>query len=172
MDSEDMRRQMDIKVRPLTRQYQKDVIDIFNYYIENSFAAYPENRVPYDFFEILLRMCDGYPAIIAEDENGNILGFGMLRAYNPLPTFSQTAEISYFLKAGLTGKGIGKTIFDSLVQEGRKKGITSILANISSLNEGSLNFHKKNGFTECGRFKNICKKNGKQFDIIYTQKIL
>ncbi|MEW6616706.1 MAG: hypothetical protein AB1401_14730 [Thermodesulfobacteriota bacterium] len=35
-----------------------------------------------------------------------------------------------------------------------------------------MNFHKKNGFIECGRFKNICKKKNKIFDVVYMQKML
>ncbi len=163
---------MNVKLEPITIEHQKEIMDIFNYYIENSFATYPENKLPYAFFEKFLQMCAGYPAVVAKDENKNVLGFGMLRAYNPFPTFSQTAEITYFLKPELTGKGIGKIMLDFLLQEGKKKGITSILASISSLNEGSITFHKKNGFIECGRFKKVCKKKNKIFDIVYMQKML
>jgi L-amino acid N-acyltransferase YncA len=113
-----------------------------------------------------------YPAIVAQDEKGDIFGFGMLRAYNPLPTFSQTAEVTYFIRPEFTGKGIGKIMLDHLVREGKKKGLTSILASISSLNEGSINFHIKNGFVECGRFKNICHKKDQIFDVVYMQKML
>jgi L-amino acid N-acyltransferase YncA len=152
---------MNITLEPITKDKQKEIMDIFNYYVENSFAAYPENKLPYEIFDMFLKMCEGYPAVTANDEEGNVLGFGMLRAYNPLPTFSHAAEIGYFVKPELTGKGIGSIMFDYLVKEGKKNGITSLLASISSLNEGSINFHKKNGFTECGRFKNVCRKRGK-----------
>jgi len=163
---------MQIRIKPLTRNNQTEVVDIFNYYIENTFAAYPENKLPYKFFDNLLKMCKGYPAYTAEDEKGNILGFGMLRAYNPFSTFSQTAEITYFIKPECTGRGIGKMMLDYLINKAKEKGITSILASISSLNEGSINFHKKNGFVECGRFREIGKKKGKTFDVIYMQKML
>jgi L-amino acid N-acyltransferase YncA len=163
---------MNIKLEPLTEKHQKEVMDIFNHYVENSYAAYPEDKLPYEFFEKFLQMCTGYPAIVAQDENRNILGFGMLRAYNPLPTFSQTAEITYFVKPESTGKGTGKIMLDYLVQEGKKKGLTSILASISSLNERSINFHRKNGFVECGRFNNMGKKKHNIFDVVYMQRTL
>jgi phosphinothricin acetyltransferase len=117
-------------------------------------------------------MCEGYPALTVKDEQGYILGFGMLRAYNPFPTFSHTAEITYFIKPEYTGRGIGKRILDYLLDKARQKGITSVIASISSLNEGSIDFHKKNGFVECGRLKEIGKKRGKTFDVVYMQKIL
>jgi L-amino acid N-acyltransferase YncA len=163
---------MNVKIAPLTKDGQKEIIDIFNYYVENSFAAYPEQKLPYECYYHFLEMCEGYPAITAEDEQGNILGFGMLRAYNPFPTFSKTAEITYFIKPEYTGKGIGKRLLDRLLAEAKEKGITSIIASISSLNEGSINFHKKNGFVVCGRLRGIGNKRGKIFDIVYMQKML
>jgi len=51
-------------------------------------------------------------------------------------------------------------------------GITTILASISSLNEGSLAFHQKNGFRECGRFRDIGVKKGRSFDGIWMQRVL
>jgi phosphinothricin acetyltransferase len=46
---------------PLSSNDREEVIDIFNYYVENSFAAYPERRVHYEFFDILLQFTVGYP---------------------------------------------------------------------------------------------------------------
>jgi len=43
---------------------------------------------------------------------------------------------------------------------------------ISKVSNANLSFHIKNGFKECGRFQNICQKNGKDFDVIWMQKIL
>jgi L-amino acid N-acyltransferase YncA len=83
-------RKIKMRIVPLTKSNQTEVMDIFNYYIENSFAAYPENKLPYEFFETFLRICEGYPSLIAEDDKGNVLGFGMLRAFNPFSAFSQT----------------------------------------------------------------------------------
>ncbi|MDH5203349.1 MAG: GNAT family N-acetyltransferase [Nitrospirota bacterium] len=163
---------MNFNLAPITLDDREQIIDIFNHYVENSFAAYPEQKVPYEFFDLLLNMCQGYPTTTVKDKEGRVIGFGMLRPYSPISTFSQTAEITYFLKHGFTGKGIGKTILEYLIAKGKEKGITSILASISSLNDGSINFHVKNGFTECGRFKGIGRKKGKTFDVVYFQRIL
>lgn len=163
---------INLEIAPFTNDSQKEIIDIFNYYVENSFAAYPEQKVPYEYFDQFLKMCEGYPALAVKDDQGNIIGFGMLRAYNPFPTFSQAAEITYFIKPGYTGRGIGKRILDELLAKAREKGITSIIASISSLNEGSINFHKKNGFAECGRLRKVGNKRGKTFDVVYMQKML
>ena len=130
--------------------------------------------MPYEFIDYLLQMTQGYPAITVRDpDKGDmVVGFGFMRAHHPLETFRRTAEITYFIMPKYTRKGIGKSIIEHFVQESTKFGIDSLLANISSLNEQSLNFHQKMGFQECGRFRRVGKKFGRDFDVIWMQKLL
>jgi phosphinothricin acetyltransferase len=57
-----------------------------------------------------------------------------------------------------------------LTSEARRMGVTTLLAEVSSLNEISLNFHKKNGFRECGRLAGVGRKKGQVFDVVWLQK--
>ncbi len=157
---------------PISNEDRKAIIDIFNYYVENSFAAYPETKFAYEAFDMFLQMSQGYPTATVKDTHGKVIGFGLLRSHNPMPAFSTTAEITYFIRPEHTGKGIGTKLLKYLEQEGTKKGLTNILANISSLNPGSINFHKQNGFVECGRFKSVGRKRGRTFDTVWMQKRL
>jgi len=157
----------------MTKEYSKEVMDIFNYYIENSFAAYPESKLTYEFYNKFLETTKGYPAFIIKNKNdGKIVGFCFLRAYNPFPVFKETAEITYFLEKNEIGKGIGKEALNKLERKAKKIGIKKLLANISSENITSIEFHKKNGFKECGRFHSIGKKKDKHFDIVWMEKTL
>ena len=157
---------------PMAAEHRRPVVDVFNYYVENSFAAYPEERVSYEFFDVLLENSEEYPRVVAKDEAGNIFGFGMLRRHNPIPTFAGTAEASYFIKPDHTGKGLGSHMLELLLAEAKRKGLVCVLASISSLNEGSIRFHEKHGFVECGRFRGIGKKKGQVFDVVWVQKML
>ncbi len=163
---------MDYSISPMSTEDREPIMDIFNHYVENSFAAYPETKLPYQAFDMLLHMSQGYPTGSMKDAKGRIVGFGMLRAHNPMPVFSQTAEVAYFIEPDHTGKGLGTMLLAFLEKGARKKGITNILASISSLNPKSIEFHKKNGFTECGRFRKVGTKNGCDFDTVWMQKTL
>ena len=88
---------MNLRFDPMTQEYSKVVMDIFNYYVTHSFAAYPESPVPYEFFNRFFEMTKGYPAfVIKNNETGNVVGFCFLHAYHPFPVFRETAEITYF----------------------------------------------------------------------------
>lgn len=160
---------MKITFEQMSTEHNKDIIDIFNYYIENSYSAYPDSVLPYDFYDNFLAMTKDYPAFSIKNEE-KIVGFCFLRPYNPFPTFKECAEITYFIDKDFTGKGIGKIALGKLEAEARHKGIKTILASIASENHQSIAFHQKNGFKECGRFVKIIQKQGKQFDIIWMQK--
>ncbi len=159
-------------IRPIADEDREAVIDIFNHYVEHSFAAFPESRLPYQAFDMFRQMAHGYPSGAIADQNGVVVGFGMLRAHNPMPVFSGTAEWTCFIDRRHTGAGLGKTMLAFLESGGRQMGITNILAHISSLNEASIGFHLKHGFTECGRFENVGKKNGRLFSSVWMQKTL
>lgn len=162
---------MEFVFEQMSIEHSKDIIDIYNYYIDNSFSAYPDRILPYEFFNKFLEMTKGYPAFTIKMKD-KIVGFCFLRAYNPLPTFKECAEVTYFIEKDYTGKGIGKIALEKLEIEARQKGIKTILANIASENHQSITFHKQNGFKECGRFEKIIKKKEKQFDIIWMQKMI
>lgn len=152
-------------------KHRNEVMRIFNYYIENSFAAYPENSVPVEYFDHMFEKIKGYPAYaIVNDATKRVIGFCNLKPYNPITTFNETAEITYFIDPQEVGKGVGKQALNLLEANGREMGIRQILASISSLNKQSLVFHMKNGFEECGRFTNVIKKNHTCFDIVWMQK--
>jgi phosphinothricin acetyltransferase len=164
---------MNVVFEPLTEKHGADVMKIFNYYIDNGFAAYPDVKLPDQFFPKFLELTKGYPSyVMIRSELKKVIGFCFLRPYNPFSTFKRTAEITYFIEPEETGKGLGKLALDKLESEARKMGIKNILADISSLNKHSLTFHIKNGFTECGRLTNIGEKKGIPFDVIWMQKDL
>lgn len=113
--------------------------------------------------------CKGYPAFVIKSDN-DIVGFCLLKSYNSFSTFNHTAEISYFIDEKHSGKGLGKMALDKLTDIARKQGITTILASVSSKNAHSLSFHRKNGFNKCGRFRQIGRKFGETFDVIWFSK--
>ena len=146
-------------------------IEIFNYYITNTMSAYPENPVSDEFFHFFVDSSEGYPAYSIYDES-RLIGFGLLRKYNFMSSFNKVAEITCFIHPEYTRQGIGGLLLRRLTSEGKMMGLNSILASVSSKNEGSIRFHKKHEFIERGRFIGVGSKNGVEFDVVWLQKML
>ena len=145
------------------------ILQIFNYYVKNGFAAYPEEDVSIEFFNKIKQSAILF--YILEIKN-NIRGFAFLRNYLPYHNFQHTAILSYFILPDYTDKGYGTILLNKLLDDAREKGINDFIVNLSSLNKKSLTFHKKHGFKECGRFKKISQKFNKYFDIVWMRKTL
>ena len=60
------------------------VIRIFNYYVQHSFGACPEDPMPVTFFA--LRREEAYAFPVVEHEKG-VIGFGILKPFFPFSTF-------------------------------------------------------------------------------------
>ena len=121
---------MDIQLAPLTPADGRAVVDLFNYYVAHSFAAFPEDPVPYAFFDRLLEAARNLPTVAARAPDGRLLGFALLRPHSPWPTSSHVAEITYFIAPDSTGQGLGSRMLADLETRGRALGIRTILAAI------------------------------------------
>jgi L-amino acid N-acyltransferase YncA len=162
----------DHSASPLTENDRTDVIDLFNYYVTTGFAAYPEQPVPYKYFDSMLKKAQEYPSIVIRDRKGTLAGFGFLQPHYNLDTFSHSAEVTIYFRPQDTNKGLGSQILQFLEAEGKKKGISCLLVSISSKNEGGIRHVQKHGYVQCGRFRDIGKKNGILFDTVWMEKII
>jgi phosphinothricin acetyltransferase len=163
---------MDCVFEKMTMEHALDVMEIYNWYIANSFSAYPEKPLPENFFMNFLEIGKKFPCFVVKPEGGAVAGFCLLRPYNPFPVFRNTAEVSYFFHRDYTGKGLGRIALERLESEARAMGVKTLLADISTENQGSMGFHAKHGFTECGRFENVGEKFGRPFGVVWMRKDL
>ena len=162
---------LEVTIEKMTECHKKDVINILNYYIENSTAAYREDAVDYSAFHNMTEDCiDDSKYVI---KNGNdVIGFSLLEYFMPIRTFRETAEVTYFINKEYIGKGIGKKALEILEDDAREKGIKTLVANITSDNVDSIRFHERNGFVKYGELEIAGIKFNKHFGITYMKKCI
>lgn len=163
---------MDYTIRPATPADAPAIVDIFNRFVTESYAAYPSDPVDERFYHRLAAAAGDLPFVVAVDDEQTVVGFAQLRLIHPADTLRHAAEVSYFLAPEHTGKGLGAKLLTFLEARAAEHDITILLASVSSENDLSLNFHRKHGFAECGRFRRVGQKFGKEFDIVWLQKFL
>lgn len=163
---------MDFIFEKLEKKHQKEVSDILNYYIENTTAAYRTETVSEEFALNFLEGSDIYCSFIIKTIENKVIGFCTLEPHISLSTFSEVAEVMYFVHDEYTGYGAGSLALNKIEEEAKKRGIKKLLADISTENVGSINFHLKNGFVEYGRLCNVGNKLGRTFGIAYFVKNL
>jgi L-amino acid N-acyltransferase len=162
---------MSYAIRPGTPEDGPAVLEVFNHFVEHSFAAYPRHPLPPGAMNEWIARTRQNKAHVVECD-GRIVGFAMLKWVYPLDTFNRAGDVGYFLLPEHTGHGLGSRLLELLETDARELGITTLLASISSRNEQSLAFHESRGFRTVGRWERVGEKLGEVFDIVWMQKDL
>ena len=126
---------MNCTFEKLNPEHRDAVIEIFNYYVKETTAAFREKAVEKEHFSKILEVTRTYPGYAIRDEANKVIGYCLLKPHLALSTFSEVAELLYFIDREYTGKGIGSSALKKLEAEARKMGIKKLLASISSENE-------------------------------------
>ena len=114
----------------------------------------------------------GAHVVLVAEVNEEIVGFGALSRYMKRPAYSTTVENSVYVRPANQGQGIGEAILDTLVDRAAEHGFHTIIARIGSESEGSIALHRKAGFEEIGREREIGRKFGRWLDVVIMQRFL
>jgi L-amino acid N-acyltransferase YncA len=156
----------------MSETHRQAVIDIFNYFITASHAAFLVEPVDYLFFDHFLKLAHGYPALVVQAGPSQVVGFGFLRPHYIADSAPKAAQVTYFILPDHTRQGLGTAMLEFFVGEAKKMGLDALFAQVSSRNHESLAFHLQHGFREYTRFLKVGQKFGEDIDAVWLQKQL
>lgn len=147
----------------------KEIVDIYNYYIENTAITF--DRTPFtidDFKQKIASIYKKYPFIIFK-ENNEILGFAYGSSWRAKPSYKHTAESTIYLKKGVLGKGIGTKLYTELLQQLKKQKFHTIIGGLTLPNDASIMLHEKLGFKKVAQFNEVGRKFDQWHDVAFWQ---
>lgn len=156
-------------IRAIKNSDYKTVMDIYNYYVKNSYYTFSNQMMSGDDSKTLVK----YGVKIAGaviSINNKIVGFGIAYPFRSEETFNSAIKLTYFLAPACVNMGLGIKLYTNLYNKLKMKGYKNMIVNISSLNKPSIKFHKKLGFKKCGMFREIGLLNKQNISIIWMQK--
>ena len=110
------------------------------------------------------------PVIVAENET-KVIGWASLSKWSDRRAYSDTAEISVYVKDGYRGQGAGRQLIERIVQAGEEAGLHTIISKIVAGNDESIHLHEIFGFEHIGVMKEVGIKFGRLLDVVLMQKI-
>ena len=162
-----------VTLAPIAPEEIAACTELYNYYIENTCITLEEEPVtPEEFGARVARIMKDYPYIVARNGAGKPIGFAYLDVFNPRSAYRCTADLSIYVDRACRGSGVGQKLYAEIERLGRERGIENLISIITSDNEGSLRFHRKNGLTEIGVMPAVAFKFGKYLDVSFFQKHL
>ena len=160
---------LNITIRSARPSDLQEVNEIFNYYVAHSTCVWTttpcsetERKAWYE------EHGEDMPILIAE-HGGRIVGWGALSSFRTAYTQAGTLEDSVYVHHDFHRQGIGGRLLAELIESARRKGLRSILANISADQLPSIRLHEKFGFRNVAHLHEVGRKFNRWFDAVYYQ---
>ena len=113
------------------------------------------------------------PYLVAEGDDGRLLGFAYCNWFKPRPAYRYSAEDSIYLADSARGQGLGTQLLAALEQAAEAAGVRKLIAVIGdSANLGSVGVHLSRDFEHVGVLKDCGWKFGQWRDVVLMDKVL
>jgi L-amino acid N-acyltransferase YncA len=107
--------------------------------------------------------------LIARDAEA-ILGWAALSPISRREVYAGVAEVSIYIAEKARGKGIGRALLESLIDQSEKHGLWTLQAGIFPENIASVVLHKSCGFREVGVRHRLGQLAGAWRDVLLLER--
>ena len=161
-------------IRDATETDLPDLRDIFNDAVLNTTAIWMDNVVDLANRQawFAARAQQGYPILVAENADGEVVGYASFGDWRPFDGFCHTVEHSVYIRADQRGKGLGPQLLTALIERAKACDKHVMVAAIESGNAASIGLHQRLGFAITGQMPQVGRKFGRWLDLTFMQLIL
>jgi phosphinothricin acetyltransferase len=160
-------------IRKANRSDVPAMREIFNEVLRNSNSIYREEEVSleerYTWFDE--KTDHGFP-IFGAYEGEKLIGYAGYGTWRAAQGYRKSVELTIYVESSYRAKGIGSKLMQRIIEQAKSDGFHVMIGAIDAENRGSIEFHKRFGFTETARMPEVALKNGKWLDLVFMQKLL
>ena len=146
------------------------IADIYAHHVRSGTASF--DTEPRTTLQTELKIAEilakGWPFLVAE-RNDRVMGYAYITAFRDRPAYGFTCEDSIYVDPEYVGQGVGVQLMRVLMAQASACGFRQMIAVIGGGEPASIALHRKMGFTQAGRMRNIGRKFGRWLDTVYMQ---
>jgi phosphinothricin acetyltransferase len=109
-----------------------------------------------------------WPFLVAESD-GRVVAYAYATQFRDRPAYAQTCENSVYVAPDAVGRGFGTAIMKALIARAVDCGFRQMIAVVGGAEPASVALHRKLGFVEAGRMRDVGRKFGRLLDTVYLQ---
>jgi phosphinothricin acetyltransferase len=159
-------------IRPVLLSDAAAIAGIYNPYIRETVITFEEEEVSAEeIASRIARVTANYPWIVWE-EAGRVIGYAYGSTWRTRHAYRFAVESAIYLDSAHLGKGIGKRLYQALIQELRMRGFHSLLGCLALPNDPSVRLHESLGFAKVGHMKEAGWKFERWVDVGFWELML
>ncbi len=157
-------------IRLANKNDASGILDIYKPYIENTSFTF-ETEIPSvaEFQKRIEDYLENWPWLVCEDK-GKITGYAYGAKYRERKGYQWCAESSIYIHDYYLKLGIGKALYEALIEILKQQGYRNVYAVINLPNDRSVKFHEKCGFSFLTIYPNVGYKLGEWKNVGWWQK--
>jgi L-amino acid N-acyltransferase YncA len=107
------------------------------------------------------------PWLVAEDNDGKVVGYAYAGTHHERPGYRWAANISVYVAEAARGQGVGRRLYDELLDILRRQGFVNVYAGITLPNPASVALHEAIGMRRIGVYERVGFKLGAWHDVAW-----
>ncbi|RYY44849.1 MAG: N-acetyltransferase family protein [Sphingomonadales bacterium] len=157
-----------IAIRPATPEDASAIAAIYAPHVLTGTVSFEID--PPDARAMRTRMAasDGlYPWLVATngDETGGVIGYAYATRFRDRPAYRYVCESSIYLTDTSSGSGVGRLLYEALIDTLRAQGFVHAIGAIALPNDRSIRLHEAVGFRRAGVYREVGFKHGQWIDV-------
>jgi phosphinothricin acetyltransferase len=145
---------------------------IYDEQVRTGISTFDLEPPPASYWQHHLDSTEPGDHFLVADDDGDIVGFAYSSAYRPRPAYRLTRETSVYLSERARGQGLGRRMYDDLLDRCRADGIHVVLALVAQPNPASDALHAACGFERLGTMREVGWKFDRWLDTAWYQLVL
>ena len=160
-----------VSVRAATTADAETIAAIYAPMVEASPTSFEE--MPPDAVEVERRM-QAHPRLpwLVAQTAGRVVGYAYAVQHRQRAAYRWCADSSVYVDPGHHGRGVGRMLYERLIEEMTALGYVSLFAGIALPNDASVGLHEAVGFRPVGVYRNVGFKHGQWRDVGWWQRVL
>jgi L-amino acid N-acyltransferase YncA len=145
------------------------VLAIYKEFVTQSAVTFETDPPDVDEMRARIQTALGSHDWLVFEEASNILGYAYANQFHVRPAYRWSVEVSVYVDPRSQGKGIGRSLLDSLVDALVARGYVNAFAGIALPNPASIRLFESRGFEQIALQKKVGFKLGRWRDVGWWQ---
>ena len=169
----------DIKIRTATLDDAAALLNIYDYYVQNTAITYEYDTPSLSEFKDRIRgIQEKFPYLVIE-QGKEILGYAYASSFHPRIAYQWCVEMTIYLRKDVRGGGLGPMLYTELERQLKGLGYLNLYSCIAYpdtedeyLTFASVKFHEKMGYKLNGKFTKCGYKFSRWYNMVWMEKFI
>lgn len=156
-----------IRLRAARPEDAAQIAAIYAPYVAGSAVSFETEAPSAETMRERMSAYDGlYPWIVATPEEDElVLGYAYATRFRERPAYRFCVETTVYIAGDAHRQGVGRLLYDALLDTLREQEFTQAIAAITLPNEPSIALHEAVGFRRAGVYREVGYKQGRWMDV-------